>query len=68
MICNQLDNLQTSLAALVIAAERADDVEVSELPEVEKSKHKLLKKMIADRRMSAEEELAAHVAEHHCAN
>jgi hypothetical protein len=68
LICNQLNNLQTDLAALVIAAERTADVEVSALPEAERNKHKLLKKMIEKRRVDVAEELATHVAEHRCAN
>jgi hypothetical protein len=68
LICTQLETLQTDLAALVIAAERAEDIETSELPEVEKSKHALLKKMIETRRANVAGELAEHVAEHHCAN
>lgn len=68
MICYQLQDLQTNLAALVIAAERTDDINVSELPEIEKGKHELLKQMIAERRVNAENELASHVAKHQCAN
>ena len=68
LICNQLETLQTDLAALVIAAERTADIEVSELPEAERTKHARLKKMIEKRRMDVAEELATHVAEHHCAN
>ena len=68
MICTHLETLQTNLAALIIAAERTEDVNVTELPEMEKGKHALLKELIHSRRATAEEELASHVAEHRCAN
>ena len=68
MNCPQLENLQTNLAALVIAAEQNADVELSTLAPTERTKHALLAELLETKRKSASEELAEHVAEHRCAN